>query len=75
MPGFVSLAYHTSDIQYLFPLYHGGEGTARHLNIEQQTRSYEFVSAWTKCVRTGNPDGVGNLPWPAYAPGPIKQPS
>ena len=24
MPGFVALAYHTSDIQYLFPLYHGG---------------------------------------------------
>ena len=24
MPGFLSLAYHTSDIQYLFPLWHGG---------------------------------------------------
>ena len=24
MPGFLSLAYHTADIQYLFPLWHGG---------------------------------------------------
>ena len=27
MPGFTALAYHTSDIQFLFPLYHGGQGT------------------------------------------------
>ncbi len=25
MPGFQSLAYHTSDIQYYFPLWHGGD--------------------------------------------------
>ena len=24
MPGFLELAYHTADIQYLFPLWHGG---------------------------------------------------
>jgi len=27
MPGFTALAYHTADIQFLFPLYHGGQGT------------------------------------------------
>ncbi len=37
MPGFVPLAYHTSDIQYLFPLWHGGpQGQPHALNAEQE---------------------------------------
>jgi para-nitrobenzyl esterase len=67
MPGFVSLAYHTSDIQYLFPLYHGGQGMAHVLNGQQKTLSNELVSAWTKFADTGNPDGIGNTPWPQYS--------
>lgn len=72
MPGFVPLAYHTSDIQYLFPLYHGGQGIPHYLNVQQETLSNELVSAWTKFAWTGNPDGVGNSPWPAYAAGANK---
>ncbi len=33
LPGFQPLAYHTADIQYLFPGYHGGSrGMAHPLN-------------------------------------------
>ncbi len=67
MPGFVSLAYHTSDIQYLFPLWHGGDlGTPHPLNPKQEKLSDQLVKAWTNFARTGNPNGEGNSPWPRY---------
>jgi para-nitrobenzyl esterase len=67
MPGFLPLAYHTSDIQFLFPLYHGGQGTPHPLTGAQETLSNQLVSAWTSFAWTGNPNGVGNAPWPRYA--------
>jgi para-nitrobenzyl esterase len=65
MPGFEPLAYHTSDIQYLFPGWHGGpDGIAHPLNNLQQRLSDELVTAWTNFARTGNPNGEGDVPWP-----------
>jgi para-nitrobenzyl esterase len=72
MPGFVPLAYHTGDLQYLFPLYHGGPtGIPHQLNNKQEQLSDELVTAWTNFAWTGNPNGQGNTPWPRYeiAPG------
>ncbi|HLH10606.1 MAG TPA: carboxylesterase family protein [Methylovirgula sp.] len=67
MPGFVSLAYHTADIQYLFPLWHGGpQGIPHPLNKAQTQLSDELVAAWTNFAWTGNPNGQGNSPWPRY---------
>jgi para-nitrobenzyl esterase len=67
MPGFVSLAYHTGDIQYYWPLYHGGpQGITHPLNILQELLSDELVAAWTNFAYTGNPNGAGNRPWPRY---------
>jgi para-nitrobenzyl esterase len=67
MPGFVTLAYHTGDIQYLFPLYHGGpQGIVHQLNRQQENLSDELVAAWTNFAATGNPNGRGNHPWPLY---------
>jgi para-nitrobenzyl esterase len=66
MPGFVSLAYHTSDIQYYWPLYHGGQGTPHPLNSKQEDLSDQLVTAWTNFAWTGNPNGIGNSPWPRY---------
>jgi para-nitrobenzyl esterase len=67
MPGFVSLAYHTADIQYLFPLWHGGPDGIQHpLNKQQKKLSDKLVDAWTNFARTGNPNGQGNKPWPRY---------
>jgi para-nitrobenzyl esterase len=67
MPGFTSLAYHTSDIQYLFPLWSGGpDGIVHQLNAKQKTLSSQLVAAWTNFAWSGNPNGVGNKPWPRY---------
>jgi len=70
MPGMEALAYHTADIQYLFPLWHGGPlGTPRPLNRQQTALSDQLVSAWANFARTGNPNGSGNSPWPRYTAG------
>ena len=67
MPDFVTLAYHTGDIQYYFPLYKGGAvGIAHPLNTQQQLLSDQLVEAWTNFMWTGNPNGQGNSPWPLY---------
>ncbi len=70
MPGFVAQAYHTSDIQYYWPLYHGGAaGTPHPLNRQQENLSDDLVAAWTNFARTGNPNGPGGSarPWPRYS--------
>ena len=67
LPQFQSLAYHTGDLQYLFPQFHGSvKGIPRQLNLQQWLLSDEMVALWTNFVRTGNPNEIGNLPWPRY---------
>jgi para-nitrobenzyl esterase len=69
MPGFAPLAAHTTDIQYLFPLYHGGPtGIPHQLNNTQEQLSDKLVAAWTNFAWTGNPNGQGKMPWPLYNP-------
>lgn len=76
MPGFLPLAYHTSDIQYLWPLWHGGPAGIEHpLNSQQEKLSDELVAAWTNFAWTGNPNGRGNSPWPVYTPARPNVPS
>jgi para-nitrobenzyl esterase len=75
MQTFQSLAYHTSDIQHLFPTYHGGPVPPsvgyppNMLNSAQTTLSDQLVGAWTNFARTGNPNtglSIGGVPWPAF---------
>jgi para-nitrobenzyl esterase len=69
------LAYHTSDIQFVFPGYHGGHlgvnldqlsGQPREIQGQEVNLSDRIVASWTKFAKTGNPNGYGNSPWPAF---------
>jgi para-nitrobenzyl esterase len=68
MPGFAFVDGHTSDIQYYWVLYHGGNGTPHHLNFQQEILSDQLVRAWTNFAHTGNPNGSGGKPWPQFTP-------
>jgi para-nitrobenzyl esterase len=70
MPGYQPLAYHTSDIPYLFTGYHGGpEGLPINLKPAQQDLSDRLVDAWANFARTGNPNSSDDSPWPRWRPG------
>ncbi len=72
MPGFSALAAHTIDIQFLFPLWHGGilgvPGASQSpaLSKEEQRLSDQLVAAWTNFAKSGNPNESGNSPWPRF---------
>jgi para-nitrobenzyl esterase len=72
MPGFSPLAAHTIDIQFLFPLWHGGvlgvAGASQSpaLTEDEERLSDQLVAAWTNFAKTGNPNGTGNTPWPRF---------
>jgi para-nitrobenzyl esterase len=61
-------AYHTAELQYLFPLFHGGQGVAKPLNSTQQTLSDELVDYWASFAKSGEPklSKAASHPWPRY---------
>jgi para-nitrobenzyl esterase len=64
-------AYHTSELQYLFPLFHGGKGAPHALNPPQTHLSDAMVRMWTRFARTGRPGtdaSFGPEAWPRYDP-------
>jgi para-nitrobenzyl esterase len=62
-------AYHTAELQYLFPLFRGGQGTSHPLNAGQQKLSDTMVDYWTTFARTGNPNRDDAPNWLAYTAG------
>jgi len=50
-------AYHTSELQFLFPMFRGGQGTAKPLSAAQEKLSDQMVDYWTSFARTGVPSG------------------
>jgi para-nitrobenzyl esterase len=67
MPNFVPYAYHTSDLQYLFPQFHGGpEGIPRELNAKQKILSNQLVASWSNFAKKGDPNGSSDRPWPRF---------
>lgn len=67
MPGLLPLASHTIELQFLFPLYHGGPlGIPHYLNNKEEDLSDQLVAAWTNFAWKSNPNGIGNSPWLRY---------
>ncbi len=67
MTDYKSLAYHTSDIGYVFAGYHGGpEGLPTTLSPVQRKLSDRLIDAWANFARGGNPNGNGDMPWPRW---------
>jgi para-nitrobenzyl esterase len=60
-------AFHTSELEYLFPLFRGGQGTAHPLTAAQEKLSGQMVAYWTAFARTGNPNTPGNPHWQPYS--------
>jgi para-nitrobenzyl esterase len=62
-------AYHTAELLYLFPLFHGGQGTPHLLDDAQERLSDQLVSWWTNFARTGNPNARGDAKpqWEKYS--------
>ncbi len=60
-------AFHTSEIEYLFPLFHGGQGTPHPLDAAQEHLSDQMVLYWSTFARTGNPNGLANPRWQPYS--------
>jgi para-nitrobenzyl esterase len=60
-------AAHTIDIQFLFPDWHGGPlGIQHKLTAQERVLSEQLVTAWTNFMYTGNPNLMGDRPWPRY---------
>ncbi|WP_353250466.1 carboxylesterase/lipase family protein [Salinisphaera sp. T31B1] len=60
-------AYHTGEIQYLFPLFRGATGTAKPLDDAQAALSADMVSYWTTFAAAGDPNASSTPEWPAYS--------
>lgn len=72
---FQALAYHTADIQFLFPRFHGSQlgvnldqqsGQPRELQGAEVKLSDLLVAAWTNFAATGNPNGPWALKWALF---------
>jgi para-nitrobenzyl esterase len=63
-------AFHTAELQYLFPLFHGARGTPHPLNAEQERLSDILVDYWATFAKHGAPNAPdkAHLPeWPRYS--------
>jgi para-nitrobenzyl esterase len=61
-------AYHTAELQYLFPLFRGARGTAHALNASQESLARKMIGWWSAFARSGAP-GTQDAPWPAFRDG------
>ena len=61
-------AAHTSELQFLFPLFHGGRGAPHPLTPAESTLSRLMVRYWSNFASTGDPNGQDLPLWPRLTP-------
>jgi para-nitrobenzyl esterase len=75
---FQARAYHTADIQFVFPKWHGGNlgvnldqatGQPRELQGPEISLSDQIAAAWTNFAKNGDPNGPGLPTWPVFTTG------
>jgi para-nitrobenzyl esterase len=62
-------ASHTTEIQFLFPGYHGGQGLQHPLNAAEQELSDTMVGYWTRFAASGDPNSDASPRWPRFVAG------
>ena len=60
-------AAHTTELQFLWPGYHGGEGISHKLSTREKILSDRMVDYWTNFAATGAPASGSSYPWPAFS--------
>jgi para-nitrobenzyl esterase len=58
-------AYHTAELQYLFPQFHGARGIVRLLNEPQERIARELTRWWSTFADRGAP-GARDQRWPEF---------
>jgi para-nitrobenzyl esterase len=61
-------AYHTAELQYLFPRYHGSTGSINPLNFAQGRLSDRMVGLWTQFASAEGREPLPDHSWPKYDP-------
>jgi para-nitrobenzyl esterase len=59
-------AAHTSELQFLFPGFHGGRGVVRPLSPAERQLAAQMTGYWTTFAKRGDPNGGGRPAWPRF---------
>jgi carboxylesterase type B len=62
---YVMGAYHSSELQFLWPGYYGNYD--RPFDVNEQQLSQDMIHYWGAFVRTGDPNGANRTIWPQFA--------
>jgi para-nitrobenzyl esterase len=60
-------AFHTSELEYIFPLFHGGQGRPHQLNAVQTKLANQLALYWGTFARNGNPNNAADPHWQPYS--------
>ena len=59
-------AFHTAELYFVFDDFNGVFGIIYSPTPAEVTFTEELIGYWTRFAATGNPNGAGAVPWPAY---------